>query len=135
MVVIGFVQQYKPVAESSSPSAHTAGAASAGPVSTAGEQAALAAADIKLPSGLSAAALSAAKPAGGQNPAQMKAAYWASSRQWCALQSGCRRSAMMSSTTSSPTGRPSLPNCWKLDGEKLAAAKAEFKQLEEDDII
>jgi hypothetical protein len=73
-VVIGFVQPYKPVVESSSPSAHTAGAASAGvssagPVSTACERAASAAADVKLPSGLSAAALSAAKPAGGQNPA------------------------------------------------------------------
>ena len=80
-VVIGFVQPYKLVAESSSPSAHTAGAASAGaasagaasagaasagaasagPVSAAGAQAALAAAGVKLPSGLSAAALSAAK--------------------------------------------------------------------------
>jgi hypothetical protein len=82
-VVIGFVQPYTPVAETSSPSAHTAGAASAGPVSAAsspsvhtagaasagpisadGEQAASAAADVKLPSGLSAAALSAARPAG-----------------------------------------------------------------------
>jgi hypothetical protein len=33
----------------------------------------LAAADVKLPSGLSAAPLSAAKPAGKQNPAQMNA--------------------------------------------------------------
>ncbi len=98
-VVVGFVQPYKPMAESSSSSAHTAGAASAGavndgaasdgaasaraasagaasagaasagaasagPVSAAGEWAALVAADVKLPSGLSAAALSAAKPAG-----------------------------------------------------------------------
>jgi hypothetical protein len=99
-VVIGFVQPYKPVAEPSSPSAHaagaastraasagaasagaasagaaSAGAASAGPVSAAGEMAASVVADVKLPSGLSAAALSAAKPAGKQNPAQMKAAY------------------------------------------------------------
>ena len=84
MVVIGFVQPHKPVAETSSPSAHTAGAASAGaastgaasagPVSAAGGQAASAAADVKLPSGLSAAALSAARPTGQQNPAQMKAA-------------------------------------------------------------
>jgi hypothetical protein len=74
-MVIGFVQPYKPVAETSSPSAHTARAASAGPVSAAGVRAASAAADVKLPSGLSAAALSAAKPAGKQNPAQMKAAY------------------------------------------------------------
>ena len=98
-VVVGFVQPHKPVAGTSSPSAHTAGAASAGPasatsspsahaagaasagaasagpVSTTRGQAASAAADVKLPSGLSAAALSAAKPAGQQNPAQMKAAY------------------------------------------------------------
>ncbi len=109
-----------PVSASSSPSAHTAGAASAGaasagaasagPVSAAGGQAASAAADVKLPSGLSAAALSAARPAGQQNPAQMKAACWASFRRWCALQSGCGRSAMMSSTTSSHVGRPSPPN-------------------------
>ena len=84
------MQPHKPVAGTSSPTAHTAGAAtagaasaraasagaaSAGPVSAAGERAASAAADVKLPSGLSAAALSAAKPAGKQNPAQMKAAY------------------------------------------------------------
>jgi hypothetical protein len=120
-VVVGFVQPYKPMAESSSSSAHiagaanagaasavaasdgaasagapnagaasagaasagaanagaanagaasagaanagaaSAGAASAGPVSAAGEWAALAAAEVKLPSSLSAAALSAAK--------------------------------------------------------------------------
>ncbi len=70
MVVIGFVQPYKPVAESSSPSAYTAGAASAGAASAraasagaAGERAASAAADVKLPSGLSPAALRVAKPA------------------------------------------------------------------------
>jgi hypothetical protein len=99
-VVVGFVQPYKPMAESSSFSAHTAGETSAGaastgaasagaasagaastgvasarPLSAAGERAASAAADVKLPSGLSAAALSAAKLAGKLNPAQMKAAY------------------------------------------------------------
>ncbi len=104
-VVIGFVNPYKPEVESSSPSAHTAGAASAGaasagaasigaasaraaspgaasagaasarPVSAAGERAASAAVDVKLPSRLSAAALREAKPAGKQNPAQMKEAY------------------------------------------------------------
>ncbi len=109
-VVVSFVQPHKPVAEPSSPSAHTAGAASAGetasagpastssppsahtagaasagaasaraasagPVSAGGGQAASAAAGVKLPSGLSAAALSAARPTGQQNPAQMKAAY------------------------------------------------------------
>jgi len=92
-VVVGFVQPHRPAAELSPPSAHTAGAASAGPASTSsppsahtagaasagpasagGGQAASAAADVKLPSGLSAAALSAAKPTGQQNPAQMKAA-------------------------------------------------------------
>jgi hypothetical protein len=94
-VVVGFVQPYKLMVESSSSSAHTAGAAiagaasagaasagaasdgaastgtasagaasggaaSAGPVSAARERAASAAEDVKLPSGLSAAALSAA---------------------------------------------------------------------------
>jgi hypothetical protein len=74
-VVVGFVQPYKPMAESSSSSAHTARAASAGPVAAAGEQAASAVADVKLPSRLSVAALSVAKPAGKQNPAQIMAAY------------------------------------------------------------
>ena len=65
-----------PASTSSPPSAHTAGAASAGaasagPVSAGSGQAASAAADVKLPSGLSAAALSAARPAGQQNPALM----------------------------------------------------------------
>jgi hypothetical protein len=32
-------------------------------------------------------------------------------------------------------GPASASKFWKLDGEKLAAAKAEFKQLEEDNII
>jgi hypothetical protein len=103
-VVVGFVQPYKPMVESSS-SAHTAGPAStgaatvgpasagaasagpasagvasagpasAGPVSAARKQTASAAADVKLPSGLSAAALSAGRTAGKQNPAQLKAAY------------------------------------------------------------
>jgi hypothetical protein len=62
-------------AEAASAGAASAGAAKTGPVSAAGERAASAAADVKLPFGLSAAALSAAKPAGKQNPAQMKAAY------------------------------------------------------------
>jgi hypothetical protein len=121
MVVVGFVQPYKPMVESSS-SAHTTGPAStraaskgpasagpastgpvsAGPVSAARERTASAAADVKLPSGLSAAPLSAGRTAGKQNPAQLKAAYsclldefeW-----WSALQSGYRRSDMMSSTT------------------------------------
>jgi hypothetical protein len=67
-------------AGASSAGAASAGAASAGaararPVSAARERAASAAADVKLPSGLSAAALSAGMPAGKQNPAQMKSAY------------------------------------------------------------
>ncbi len=41
----------------------------------------------------------------------------------------------MSSTTSSHRGPPIASKFRKLDGEKLAAAKAEFKQLEEEDII
>jgi hypothetical protein len=57
-VVIGFVQPYKPVAESSSLSAHTAGAASpgaasTGPVSAASERAASAAVDVKCLPGCS----------------------------------------------------------------------------------
>ncbi len=56
-VVIGFVQPYKPIVESSS-SAHTARAASAGAASATREWAASAVADVKLPSGLSAATLS-----------------------------------------------------------------------------
>ncbi|MFN9900328.1 MAG: hypothetical protein ACK55Z_16370, partial [bacterium] len=62
-------------AGAASAGAASAGAASAGPVSAGGGWAASAAADVNLPSGLSAAALSAAKPTGQQNPAQMKAAY------------------------------------------------------------
>ncbi len=73
-VVIGFVQPYKPMAESSS-SAHTAGTARAGAASAARERAASAAADVKLPSGLSAVALSAGRAASKQNPAQLRAAY------------------------------------------------------------
>jgi hypothetical protein len=88
-VVVGFVQPYKPMVESSS-SAHTtgaasagaasaragsAGAASAGPVPAAHERATSAAADVKLPSRLSSAALSAGRTASKQNPAQLKAAY------------------------------------------------------------
>ncbi len=109
-VVVGFVQPYKPMVESSSSSAHTAraasagaanagaasaradsavaasagaastraastGAASAGPVSAARERAASAAADVKPPSGLSAAALSAGRTAGKQNPAQLRIVF------------------------------------------------------------
>jgi hypothetical protein len=133
-VVVGFIQTYKPVVESSS-SAHTAEAASAGaasagaasadaasagaasagaasagaasagaasagtasagaasagaasagaasagaastePVAAARERAASAAVYIKLPSRLSAAALSAGRTAGKQNPAQLRVAY------------------------------------------------------------
>ncbi len=162
-MVIGFVQPYKPVVESSSPSAHTAGAASAGaasagaasaraasggaasagaasagPVSTAGERAASAAADVKLPSGLSAAALSAAKPAGGQNPAQMKAAYSRLLGEFPAVVCASKRLPPVSHDVVHHIvthGPPIASKFRKLDGEKLAAAKAEFKQLEEDDII
>jgi hypothetical protein len=177
-VVIGFVQPYKPVAESSSPSAHTAGAASAGaasagaasaggasagaasagaasagaasagaasaraasagPVSTAGERAASAAADVKLPSGLSATALSAAKPAGGQSPAQMNAAYSRLLGEFPAVVCASKRLPPVSHDVVHHIvthGPPIASKFRKLDGKKLAAAKAEFKQLEEDDII
>jgi hypothetical protein len=142
-VVGGFVQPYKSMAESSSFSAHTAGAASAraasaGPVSAAREQAASVAADVKLPSGLSAAALSAAKPAGKQNPAQMKAAYSRLLDEFPAVVCASKRLPPVSHDVVHHivTHRPPIASKFrKLDGEKLAAAKAEFKQLEEDDII
>ncbi len=131
-VIIGFVQPYKPMVESSS-SAHTsgaasagaaragaasaraasAGAASAGAASAAHERAALVAADVKLPSGLSAAALSAGRTASMQNPQLLKAAYSRLLDKFpkvvCASKCYCR-SAMMSFTTSSHTGHPLLPN-------------------------
>ncbi len=130
-VVIGFVQPYKPVAVTSSPSAHTAGAASTGPVSAAGERAALAAADVKLPSGLSAAALSAAKPAGKQNPGQMKAAYSRLLGEFPAVVCALKRLPPVSHDVVHHivTHRPPIASKFR----KLAAAKAEFKQ--EDDII
>jgi len=80
-VVVGFVQPHRPAAAgSSSPSAHTAGAASAGaasagaasagaasagPVSAAGGQAASAAADVKLPSGLAYGSAESGSDEGG----------------------------------------------------------------------
>jgi hypothetical protein len=137
-VVVGFVQPYKPTVESSSSSAHTAGAASAGPVSAAGEWAASAVADVKLPSGLSAAALSAAKPAGKQNPAQMKAAYSRLLDEFPAVVCASKRLPPVSLDVVHHIvthGPPITSKFRKLDGEKLAAVKAEFKQLEEDDII
>jgi hypothetical protein len=137
-----------PVSASSSPSAHTTGAASAGaasagaasaePVSAAGGQAASAAADVKLPSGLSAAALSAARPAGQQNPAQMKAACSRLLGEFPAVVCASKRLLPVSHDVVHHIithGPPIASKFRKLDGEKLAAAKAEFKQLEEDDII
>ncbi len=138
-----------PATTTSPPSAHAAGAASAGAasagaastgrVSAAGGQAASAAADVKLPSGLSAAALSAAKPAGQQNPAQMKAAYSRLLGEFPAVVCASKQLPPVIShdvvhhiVTHGP---PIASKFRKLDGEKLAAAKAEFKQLEEDDII
>jgi hypothetical protein len=172
-VVVDFVQPYKPMVESSSSSAHTAGAASAraasagvasvgeasagaasagaasagaasagaaspGPVSAGGEQAATVAADVKLPSGLSAAALSSAKPAGKQNPAQMKAAYSRLLDEFPAVVCASKRLPPVSHDVVHHivTHRPPIASKFrKLDGEKLAAAKAEFKQLEENDIV
>ncbi len=167
-VVMGFVQPYKPVAGTSSSSAHiagpasagaasagaasagaasagaasagaaSAGAASTGPVSAAGERAASAAADVKLPSGLSAAALSAAKPAGKQNPAQMKAAYSRLLGEFPVVVCASKRLPSVSHDVVHHIvthGPPIASKFRKLDGKKLAAPKAEFKQLEEDDII
>ncbi len=145
-VVVGFVQPYKPMVESSS-SAHiagaasagaaSAGAASAGPVSADGERAASAAAGVKLPSGLSAATLSAAKPAGKQNPAQMKAAYSRLLDEFPAVVCASKRLPPVSHDGVHQIvthGLPIASKFRKLDGEKLAAGKAEFKQLEEDNI-
>jgi hypothetical protein len=182
-VVVGFVQLYKPMVESSSSSAHTAraasagaasageasagaasagaasagaanagaanagaasaraasaGAASTGPVSAARERAASAAADVKLPSGLSAAALSAGRPAGKQNPAQMKAAYSRLLDEFPVVVCASKRLSPVSHDVVHHIvthGPPIASKFRKLDGEKLAGAKAEFKQLEEDDII
>jgi hypothetical protein len=134
-VVIGFVQLYKPMAETSSV-AHTPRAASARAASAVVAIAGAASAGAVIVGAASAGAASAG-PASKQNPTQLKAAYspcWRNFRRWCALQSSYRRSATMLFTTSSHMGRPLLPN-FGLDGEKLAAAKAEFKQLEEEDII
>ncbi len=151
--VVGFVQRYKPTVEPSSSSAHTAGAdstgadstgaasagaASAGPVSAAGEWAALAAADVKLLSGFSATALSTAKQAGKQNPAQMKATYSRLLDKFPAVVCASKRLPPVSHDVIHHIvthGPPIASKFRKLDSEKLAAAKAEFKQLEEDDII
>jgi hypothetical protein len=142
--------------ESSSCSAHTAGAASAGaasagaasagaasaeaasagPVSATRERAA-SAADVKLPSWLSAAALSAGRPAGKQNPAQLRAAYSCLLDEFPAVVCALKRLPLVSHNVVHHivTHRPPIASKFrKLDGEKLAA-KADLKPLEEDDII
>ncbi len=137
IVVVGFVQTYKPMVESSS-SAHTAGAASARPVSAARERAASAAVDVKLPCGLSAAALSAGRTASKQNPAQLRAAYSRLLDDFPAVVCASKPLPPVSHDVVHHIvthGPPIASKFRKLDGEKLAAAKAEFKQLEEDDII
>ncbi len=167
-VVVGFVQPYKLMVESFSSSAHnagaasaraastgaasagaastgaasagaaSAGAASAGPVSAAGEWAASAAADVNLPSGLSTAALRAAKPAGKHTPAQMKAAYSRLLDNFPAVVCASKRLLPVSHDVIHHivTHGPTIASKFrKLDGKKLAAAKAGFKQLEKDDII
>ena len=83
------------------------------PVSAGGGQAASAAADVKLPSGLSTAALSAAKPAGKQNSAQMKAAYSRLLGQFLAVVSALKRLPPVSHDVIHhivTQGPPSLPN-------------------------
>jgi len=102
-------------------------------VSAAGERAASAAADIKLPSGLSAAALSAAKPAGEQNLAQVKAAYSRLLDEFPAVVCASKRLPPVSHDVVHHIVTHGPPIASKF--RKLAAAKAEFKQLEEDDII
>ncbi len=95
-------------------------------------------ADVKLLSGLSAAALSAAKPAGKQNPAQMRAAYSRLLGKFPAVVCASKRLPPVSHDVVHHIvthGPPIASKFRKLDGKKLAEAKAEFKQLEEDDII
>jgi hypothetical protein len=87
---------------------------------------------------LSAAALSAAKPAGKQNPAQMKAAYSRLLDKFLAVVCASKRLPPVSHDVVHhiiTQGPPIASKFRKLDGKKLAVAKAEFKQLEEDDII
>jgi len=102
-------------------------------VSAAGERAASGVADVKLSSGLSAAALSAAKPAGEQNPAQVKAAYSRLLDEFPAVVCASKRLPPVSHDVVHHIVTHGPPIASKF--RKLAAAKAEFKQLEEDDII
>jgi hypothetical protein len=113
-------------ARAASAGAASDGAASAGPVSAARERAASAAADVKLPSRLSAATLIAARPAGnllGEFPAVL-----CDSKRLPPVSHDVVHHIVTH-------GPPIASKFRKLDGEKLAAAKAEFKQLEEADII
>ncbi len=92
----------------------------------------------KLPSGLSAAALSAPKPAGKLNLAQMKAAYSRLLDEFPAVVCALKRLPPVSQDVVHHivTHWPPIASKFrKLDGEKLAAVKVKFKQLEEDDII
>ncbi len=91
-----------------------------------------------MPSGLSAAALSAGRTAGKQNLAQLRAFYSRLLDDFPAVVCASKPPPPVSYDVVHHIvthGPPIASNFWKLDGEKLAAAKAEFKQLEEDDII
>jgi hypothetical protein len=72
-MMIGFVQEYKPMAETSS-LAHTARAASAG-AAIAGAAIAGAASTGAASTGAASAGAASAGPASKQNPTQLKAAY------------------------------------------------------------
>ena len=82
---------------------------------------------------MSAAALSAAKPAGEQNLAQVKAAYSRLLDEFPAVVCASKRLPPVSHDVVHHIVTHGPPIASKF--RKLAAAKAEFKQLEEDDII
>jgi hypothetical protein len=87
---------------------------------------------------MSTAALSAGRTAGKQNPAQLRAAYSRLLDDFPAVVCASKRLLPVSHDVVQHIvthGPPIASKFLKLDGEKLAAAKAEFKQLEEDDII
>jgi hypothetical protein len=155
-VVVGFVQPYKPIVESPS-SAHTAGAGSAGAASAGAASAGAASAGAAIAGAASAGAASAGAasagaasvgaastraantgPASKQNPTQPKAAYSRLLKEFPAVVCASKRLPPVSHDVVHhifTQGLPIASKFRKLDGEKLAAVKAEFKQLEEDDII
>jgi hypothetical protein len=138
-VVIRFVQPYKPMSETSS-AAHGAarvGAASAG-VASAGSAIAGAAIAGAASAGAASAGAASTGPASKQNQTQLKAAYSRLLEEFPAMVCSSKRLPPFSHDVVHNIvthGPPIASQFRKLDGENLAAAKAEFKQLEEDNII